>query len=88
VVRKGVRFRLGRLWGVSRTSHHLFLWGLRCDDNAGWSEISKVELLCIWYVIGLMILICWVGGVIICVNACVAWWSWLVICERVVRLFG
>ena len=29
-----------------------------------------------------MILICWVGGVIICVNACVAWWLWLVICER------
>jgi len=26
--------------------------------------------------------------VIICVNACVAWWLWLVICEHVVRLFG
>jgi len=29
-----------------------------------------------------------VGGVVVCVNACVAWWLWLVICERVVRLFG
>jgi hypothetical protein len=28
------------------------------------------------------------GGVNICVNACVAWWLWLVICEREVRLFG
>jgi len=35
-----------------------------------------------------MILICWVGGVIFCVNTCIAWWLWLVICERVVRLFG
>jgi hypothetical protein len=25
---------------------------------------------------------------IICVDACVAWWLWLVICERVVHLFG
>ena len=23
-----------------------------------------------------------------CVNACVAWWLWLLISERVVRLFG
>ena len=28
-----------------------------------------------------MILICCVGGLIICVNACVAWWLWLVIFE-------
>jgi len=35
-----------------------------------------------------MILICWVGGVMIGVNVCVAWWLWLVICERVVRLLG
>ena len=28
------------------------------------------------------------GRSIICVNACVAWWLWLVICERVVWLFG
>jgi len=47
VVRKGVvRFRLGRLRGISRISHLLFLWGLRCDDGAGWSAISKVGLLC------------------------------------------
>ena len=31
---------------------------------------------------------CWVGGVTICVDACVAWWLWLVICEPVVRLFS
>jgi len=48
VVRKGVRSRLGRLWGMSRISHLLFLWGLRCDDGAGWSAISKDGLLCIW----------------------------------------
>ena len=28
VVRRGVKFRLGRLWGISRTSHLLFLWSL------------------------------------------------------------
>ena len=88
MVRKGVRFRLGRSWGISRISHLLFLWGLRCDDGAGWSAISEVGLLCTWKVIGLMILIRWVGGVIICVSAYVAWWLWLVVCERVVRLFG
>ena len=49
VVRRGVRLRLGRLWGISRTSHLVFLWGLRCDNvNAGWPEISKVGSLCIW----------------------------------------
>ena len=41
MVRKGVRFRLGRSWGISRISNLLFLWGLRCDDGAGWSAISK-----------------------------------------------
>ena len=70
VMRKGVRFRLERSWGVSRISHLLFLWGLRCDDGAGWSAISKVGLLCIGWVIGLMILICWMGGVIICAREC------------------
>ena len=65
MVRKGVRFRLGRSWGISRISHLLFLWGLRSDDDAGWPAISKVGLLCTWQVVGLMILICWVGGVII-----------------------
>jgi len=49
---------------------------------------SKAELLCTWKLIGLLILICWVGGVIVCVGACIAWWMWLVICERVVRLYG
>jgi hypothetical protein len=48
VVRRGVRFRLGRLWGISRTSHLLFLWGLRCDDGDGWCAISKFGLFCIW----------------------------------------
>jgi hypothetical protein len=48
VVRKGVRFRLGRLWGILRISHLLFLWGLCCDDGAGWSAISKVGLLRTW----------------------------------------
>ena len=62
MVRKGVRFRLGRSWGISRISHLLFLWGLRSYD-AGWSAISKVGLLCTWQVIGLMILIRWVGGI-------------------------
>ena len=42
MVCKGVKFRIGRLWGISRISHLLFLWGLRWDDYAGWSEISKV----------------------------------------------
>ena len=40
-MRKGVRFRLGRSRGISRISQLLFLWGLRCDDGAGWSAISK-----------------------------------------------
>ena len=62
MVRRGVRLRLGRLWGISRISHLLFLWGLRRDDNAGWSAISKIGLLCTWQVIGLMILKCWVDG--------------------------
>ena len=62
MVRKGVRFRLGRSWGISRISNLLFLWGLRCDDGAGWSAISKVGLSCTWYVIGLMILICMLKG--------------------------
>jgi hypothetical protein len=69
VARRGVRFRLGKLWGISKISHLLFLWSLRCDDGAGWSAISKV---------GLLILICWVGGVIILSR----------IYERAVRLFG
>jgi hypothetical protein len=48
-VRKGVSYRLGRLWGISRISSLLFLCGLRCDNvNAGWPEISKVGSLCIW----------------------------------------
>ena len=49
VVRKGVRFRLGRLWGISRISHltssFLFHWGLRCDDGAGWSAKWRTGLL-------------------------------------------
>ena len=48
MVRKGVRFRLGRLWCITRISHLLFLWGLRCDDGAGWSALSQVGLLCIY----------------------------------------
>ena len=89
VVHKGVRFRLGRSW-VYRESHIFFSFGVCAvmHDGAGWSAISKVGLLCTWKIIGSMVLICWVGGVIICVDACVAWWLWLVICERVVRLFG
>ena len=55
MVRKGVRCRLGRLWGISRISHLLFLWGLRCDDGAGWSAISKVGLLCV--------VSCWVDDI-------------------------
>ena len=50
VVRRGVRFRLGRLWGISRTSHLLFLWGLRCDDGAGWCAISKFGLFFLYLV--------------------------------------
>ena len=89
VVRKGFRFRLGSSWGILRISHLLFLWGLRCDDGAGWSALSQVGLLCIYALSYWVDDIDMLGGrVIFCVNACVAWWSWLVICEHVVRLFG
>jgi len=87
VVCKGVRFRLGRSWGISRISNVLFLWDLRCDDGAGWSASFKN-----WVVVNLVVYrvddISLLGGRCdICVNACVAWWLWLAICERVMRLF-
>jgi len=96
VVRKGVRFRLGRHWATNikeLTSSFslgsvLYMWLCVVCILEGWvCECGRMSLF-ICCVKGLVLLSCRMEEVVVCVNFCIAGRLWLAVCERVMRLMG